>query len=161
MKKLNSDDIIKSFRVVHGDKYDYSKFVYNGLHKKSIISCPIHGEFEQVVANHLHGEGCPVCGRIFRSKTQAMGKKAFIEKARKVHGNKYDYSEVNYVNNKTKVIIICPVHGKFEQRPDEHLKGRGCQKCIGRNRTKEDFINEAEAVHRGRYFIVSQCSISV
>lgn len=151
MKKLSVDEILKRFRVVHRNKYDYSKFVYTGLHDKSIIVCPIHGEFEQIVANHLKGEGCPACGKALRSASQSMGRKAFIEKARKVHGDKYDYSKVEYVNNKTKVCIICPVHGEFKQRPDEHLKGRGCQKCVGRNRSKEDFILEAEKIHKGRY----------
>ena len=50
----------------------------------------------------------------------------FIEKANLVHNNKYDYSLVNYINNKTKVKIICKIHGAFEQIPDSHLRGRGC-----------------------------------
>lgn len=53
----------------------------------------------------------------------------FIEKARKIHGNKYDYSKVVYVNSQTKVCIICPIHGEFWQRPNDHLNGYGCNKC--------------------------------
>lgn len=54
----------------------------------------------------------------------------FIEKAKKIHGNKYDYGKVNYVNNKTKVCIICPEHGEFWQTPRAHIcKQHGCPKC--------------------------------
>ena len=58
-----------------------------------------------------------------------LTKEEFIEKARQVHGDKYDYSKVEYKNNKTKICIVCPIHGEFWQRPNDHLNGRGCDKC--------------------------------
>lgn len=81
----------------------------------------------------------------------------FIERARKVHDDKYDYSKVEYANSRTKVCIICPEHGAFLQLPYDHLKGRGCRKC-GIIRTHnyqrksiEDFINQAISIHNNRY----------
>ena len=76
----------------------------------------------------------------------------FIKKARKVHGDKYDYSKVEYVNNHTKVCIICPKHGEFWQVPNSHLNGNGCPACVGLKRlTKEEFINRANRVHNYKY----------
>ena len=68
-------------------------------------------------------------------------KKKFIEKSIKKHGDKYDYSKVEYINNRTKVCIICSEHGEFWQTPNKHLSGRGCSKCSGKyKKTTEDFI---------------------
>ena len=53
----------------------------------------------------------------------------FIAKAKAVHGNRYDYSKVVYVNTQTKVCIICKEHGEFWQKPKNHLCGNGCVKC--------------------------------
>ena len=76
----------------------------------------------------------------------------FIEKSRKVHGDKYDYSKVNYVNAKTKVCIICPIHGEFWQTPDLHLQGSGCSLCGGKIQLSEDeFIRRANLVHNNKY----------
>lgn len=75
----------------------------------------------------------------------------FIEGARKVHGNKYDYSRVQYKNNKEKIEIICPIHGSFLQTPQHHLKGCGCPKCAGRDNTTEDFLRKAKQVHGDKY----------
>ena len=76
----------------------------------------------------------------------------FITKARQVHGDKYDYSKVEYINNSTKVCIICPEHGEFWQRPNHHLSGHGCPKC--KNVFKKDtetFINQAKEIHGDKY----------
>lgn len=60
--------------------------------------------------------------------------KMFVEKANNVHFNKYDYSKVDYINSKTKVCIICPIHGEFFQIPNSHIRGHGCQKCKADNK---------------------------
>lgn len=122
--KLTTDEFIARSRNVHGDKYDYSKVRYVNARCKVTIICPEHGEFEQKAGKHLSGQGCPNCVSFARSTTDM-----FVMKARKVHGDKYDYSKVKYVNGKTKVTIICPEHGEFEQMPSSHLKGHGCVKC--------------------------------
>ena len=116
-KKLNTEDFIKRAKEVHGDKYDYSKVEYKGNSKKVIIICPEHREFEQIPANHLRGAGCKKCATIETHKKQSNTTESFIKKAKEVHGDKYDYSKVEYINNREKVIIICPEHGPFKQKP--------------------------------------------
>ena len=73
--------------------------------------------------------GCPLCAPDKISKTKTLTKEDFIERAKRVHGEKYNYELVDYVNSQTKVKIICPIHGLFEQIPNNHLKGCGCPKC--------------------------------
>ena len=142
-----TEQFIEKARKVHGDKYDYSKVNYVNSSTKVTIICPIHGEFEQTPNKHLLGQGCPKCAGGIKLTT-----KNFIEKARKVHGDKYDYSKVNYVNNRTKVIIICPEHGEFEQTPASHLTGSGCPMCVGGIKfSKEQFIEKAREVHGDKY----------
>ena len=84
-----------------------------------------------------------------------MTTEEFIQKAKAVHGDKYDYSKVEYVNYRTRLLIICPKHGEFWQRPDIHLQGKGCTKCgrerigIASSKSKEQFLQEApDAVYR-------------
>ncbi|MBR6517583.1 MAG: hypothetical protein IKT40_12200 [Bacilli bacterium] len=154
-KKLTTEEFVKKARLVHGDKYDYSKVEYNGTHKKVIIICPIHGEFEQTPHDHLVG-GCKQCYNDHRGDYVRSNTTKFIEKAKKVHGDRYDYSKVNYIDNKTNVIIICPIHGEFLQTPNTHLKGCGCYECTKYNIKKnmintEEFINRAKLVHGDRY----------
>lgn len=113
----------------HGDKYDYSKLAFNGVNKKIIITCPIHGDFIQIAHSHLSGIGCPKCGFEKTHNGRVLTTSDFIEKSKKKHGDKYDYSLVKYINNTNKVIIICPIHGQFEQTPHNHKRGGGCKKC--------------------------------
>lgn len=76
---------------------------------------------------------------------------SFIIRAETVHGNKYGYSQVNYINNRVKVEIICKVHGVFIQAPTDHLSGRGCSYCAGKNKTTQSFIKEASLIHGTKY----------
>ena len=147
MKKLTNSIFIKRSKKSHGDKYDYSKVNYIDCYTKVIIICPKHGEFEQLPRFHLEGKGCKKCGGSEKLTTEE-----FINKANKIHNNKYDYSKVNYINNSTKVTIICPVHGKFEQISNSHLSGKGCKKCGGTEKlTTEEFINKANKIHNNKY----------
>ncbi len=75
----------------------------------------------------------------------------FIFKSKSIHHDKYVYDLVNYINAKTKIKIICPIHGIFEQTPNGHLSGKGCGKCVGKNKTNEDFIDIAMNIHRNKY----------
>lgn len=120
-KKLTTEEFIKKAREVHGNKYDYSKVIYNGLHKKVCIVCPEHGEFWQEAGSHLKGRGCPICWYKKNGNSCRKSLEVFIEQARKIHGDKYDYSKVKYINSFTKVCIICPEHGEFWQTPVHHL----------------------------------------
>ena len=117
---------------MHGDKYDYSNVEYVNNDIKVCIICPIHGEFWQLPNAHLQGHGCCKCANNKKLTTEE-----FIEKAKEVHGDKYDYSKVEYINNKTKVIITCHIHGEFLQLPNAHLQGHGCDKCNESHLEKE------------------------
>ena len=156
-KRISTEYFINKAREVHGKKYDYSKTNYVDAKTKVCIICHKHGEFWQTPSNHLNGQGCPKCGIESRQKTQSSTKDEFVKKAREVHGGKYDYSKVDYVNNSTKVCIICPKHGEFWQIPSNHLKGQGCPKCgiearkESRSSTTEEFIKKAREVHGDKY----------
>ena len=152
MRKLSNEDFIVKAIKVHGNHYDYSKVNYVNAKTKITIICPIHGEFEQLPYSHLNGSGCPFCYGSFKSTDID-----FIKKSNKVHNNKYDYSKVNYINNNTKVIIICPEHGEFEQKPSNHIMGQGCPKCKSKKnkerqtKTNKKFIEESINVHGDFY----------
>ena len=128
-KKLTTEDFIEKAKEVHGNKYDYSKVNYKNISTKITIVCPIHGEFEQAPCKHLSGSGCPKCGIISRVSSSRSNTEDFIKKAKEVHGDWYDYDKVDYITATTKVIIRCPTHGEFEQKPSNHLQGQGCPIC--------------------------------
>jgi protein-arginine kinase activator protein McsA len=123
-KVKTTNKFIAQANEIHNNKYDYSKTNYTTGIIKVIIICPIHGEFKQDPYNHLQGKGCPKCGKVYKPTTEE-----FIQKVRGVHGDKYDYSLFKYVTSSTASEIICPIHGKFKQTPQNHLKGKGCFKC--------------------------------
>lgn len=148
---MTKEEFIIKARTIHGNKYDYSKVEYKGVDTKVYIICPVHGEFYQTPYVHLKGHGCRQCGFDNSKQKQKNNIDDFIAKARKIHGDKYDYSKVEYVNANTKVLIICPKHGEFLCSPSNHLKGRGCPKCIGRFKTTDEFIKQARAIHGDKY----------
>lgn len=125
----SNNKVIEEFVEIHGYKYDYSKFNYVNNKTKSVIICPIHGEFEQNSYNHIKGKGCPKCGVLQSSKSRSKHKETFIKEGNLIHNSFYNYNNVKYVNWKTNVEIICPKHGSFFQSPHNHIKGSGCYKC--------------------------------
>ena len=190
--RYTTEEVIEKFKEIHKDKYTYEHFVYNGSHTKSIVTCPVHGDFLVTPNKYLLGRGCPKCANnikltndefkrriieIFgeeyllnevnyqccKSKIKLYCKKhgyfvstAYhllqghgcpkcgvkknadkkrlticdcIERFREIHGDKYDYSKMDYINIRTKVCIICPEHGEFWQTPQKHMSGQGCPKC--------------------------------
>lgn len=151
-KKTTSEFIQIAYKV-YGDRYDYSKVDYINTDSKIIIICKIHGEFLQTPHLHINRLcGCKKCSNIKQSKRQAKSIDKFIYESNKIHKNKYDYSQVIYKNNRTKIYIICNIHGIFSQIPDNHLKGFGCSKCTGKNKKTTDeikilFINK----HKDKY----------
>lgn len=129
-RRKDRDQFIEDSRKIHGNKYDYSKVEYVNNRTPVIIGCPIHGDFQQIPHAHLAGQGCDLCGRDRIANLHRKGTEKFIQEAREKHGNKYDYSQVVYVNNKTNVTVICPKHGPFEVMPLSHIKDlNGCPKC--------------------------------
>ena len=153
MLTMTTEDFIKQAKKIHGDKYDYLKCVFSGMHEKITLNCPIHGEFTMQARVHLNGGGCYKCkGDKMWDTRGRVTTEEFIEKARKVHGDKYDYSKVEYVNNHTKVCIICHEHGEFWQTPNCHLDGRGCSKCSKVYRGDGTyFIEKAREIHGDKY----------
>lgn len=151
----NNDDIIRDFKNIHGDRYDYSLVEYIKSYLKVSIICKEHGVFKQGPSSHLLGKGCPIC-----AGNVNYGGKEFIEKSKAIHGDKYDYSTVNYVKNRYNVDITCKKHGVFSMKPYNHLSGRGCYKC-GREsiaRHKEDnpvgwsITNWSKAAKKSNHF---------
>ena len=115
---------IKEAKEAHGDLYDYSKTKYINYDTKIIIICGKHGEREQYPYVHIK-HGCNSCN----DDNKRLSNEEFIRRANKLYNNKYDYSETNYRNKKSKLTIICPQHGKFEKNAADHLHGRECPKC--------------------------------
>jgi len=151
-KKINLEQFIKKAKEVHGNKYDYSKTKYINNRTKICIICPKHGEFWQAPGIHLEGHGCKKCAIEYKSNLRKYSAEEFIKKAREVHGDKYDYSKVNYINSQTKVCIICPEHGEFWQKPNNHLQGQRCGGCHGTHKLgTESFIEEAKKIHGNKY----------
>ncbi len=149
MISQKTSQFIEKARLIHGDKYDYSKVEYITSREKVIIICKTHEyEFLQAPYNHLSGRGCMKCGIHNKSNTQD-----FIEKAKLIHGEKYDYSKVEYIKNHKKVIIICKTHEyEFLQAPSNHLIGHGCMKCgIHNKQTTNEFIEKAKLIHGDKY----------
>ena len=146
MAKLKTTQaFIEEARMVHGDKYDYSKADYQGSHTKFCVICPKHGEFLVTPTNHLKGRGCPKC--TFTRTTED-----FIRKSREIFGDKYDYSKAVYKSAQDLVTIICPEHGEFQIRACNHIQGHGCAKCSKNKRyTTESFIEAARSTHGDIY----------
>lgn len=155
--RYTTESFIEEAREVHGDKYNYSEAEYITAHKHLIIICPKHGEFKMSPTAHLTGSGCKLCGYESASEKQTSNTEEFIAKAKAIHGDKFDYSLVDYKRNSMKVKIICPTHGIFEQTVSDHLSGYGCNQCgieataDARRKTTEQFIEEAKAIHGDTY----------
>jgi len=115
---------VEKSRQLHHESYDYSQTIYKDARTKAVIICRLHGLFKQKPSAHLAGRGCAKCANV-----ATLTIDIFIDKATKIHRHKYNYSQVKYVNNVTKIIIICLQHGEFEQNPNAHLSGHGCRKC--------------------------------
>ena len=158
---FTTDIFIKRAKEIHGDKYDYSLVDYVNAKTRIKIICPVHGKFLQIPYNHLSGKGCKECGCIENGKNRSITLEKFLEKARKVHGEKYDYSKSKIENYKTKIEIICKIHGSFFQTPNNHLSGKGCKECgkesilnhIQENcsSSTEDFIEKSKILHGDTY----------
>lgn len=149
--KMTTKEFISKAKIVHKNKYDYSKTVYMDQRSRLTIVCKIHGPFIQLARAHLAGQGCPKCS-LQSPKRYKKDLNHFIEKSRRIHGNKYDYSETEYLSANKSLIIICPVHGRFKQRASAHTAGQGCPKC-GQSKpiSHNEFIAKAQIIHNDKY----------
>lgn len=165
--KTNSPDVfITRAKEKHGDRYDYSKVVYENTNKKVIIVCRDHGDFLVTPKNHVsNGSGCPECALISRSEKQKGRKRPgiggvkskdtewFVEKCKGIHNNRYEYNNTIYVNAKSTVKVTCVEHGDFELLASAHMQGQGCAKCAYGDRvmTIDEFIAKGNEVHNNKY----------
>lgn len=155
-RRDTTESFIKKARLVHGDKYDYSKVVYVGSQDGVTITCPIHGEFQMRPNSHLMGEGCRRCKNEKLSKIFSDSTEVFIKKAKSVYGDKYDYSLVEYNGSYIPVNIICKKHGVFAAVPNGFLQGHGCPTCGHESShhlkyDNEKFVSAARKVHGDKY----------
>ncbi len=157
MSDKTKEFINKAIKI-HGEKYDYSKVEYTGATNKIIIYCNKHdNNFLMTPTNHLSGQKCILCAKENRIKLRTYTNEKFIQEAKIKHGDKYDYSNVEYIDSLTEVIIICKIHGPFNQKPVKHLQGHNCIECsnISRIKNKYDnndtFIIKANKIHKNIY----------
>jgi hypothetical protein len=144
---------------IHNNRYNYSKVEWKGVEEKIIVICDIHGEFIIRPQDHKDGRGCQICSKENFVQYNKYNTKIFIENAKLIWGEKYDYSKVNYDDSNTKIIIICNKHGEYLQLPQNHLK-YGCGAC-GRElnkrnielkeKSKIEFALKANKIHENSY----------
>lgn len=128
--KPTTEEWIERVAPLYNYRFDYSRVKYVDNKTNVIVICPEHGEFLVTPSNHIKGNGgCPKCCSELKHNSYSKTTEQFIKDAKKVHGDKYDYSKTIYYNNKEKVTIICPVHGDFKQLAGTHLSGSGCPAC--------------------------------
>lgn len=118
-------EFLVNARLTHGFHYLYSAVGYKSLQSNVLITCLEHGDFIKTARVHVHGAGCPKCKR----RLPPMYTEDFVEQARAVHGDTYDYSQSVYIGEKKELTIICRTHGAYKQRPLGHLRGVGCPNC--------------------------------
>lgn len=141
----NTEILIERAKEVHLDKYLYDKTKFISSKNKVIVTCPIHGDFEVLPTNLVKGRGCPKCG------DKGWTQEEFIEKAKQIHGDQFNYSKVQYQSFRKRIILTCNYCGHtFEVLPQHHIQGRKCPKCCERHKvTVEDFISRSLKSHPG------------
>ncbi len=141
----------------HGNKFTYAESEYVNMKTEITITCPLHGSYKQTPNLHVRSEGCKKCGYIKSGRSTAMTFAKFLDKARSVHGNTYDYKEDTFIGAGHPLTIICKTHGPFQQIAGVHIDNHGCPTCAiwqraeGNTKGTEWFIAKATAVHHGRY----------
>lgn len=150
---VSTSEFIIRAKEIHGNRYDYSDTTYLGMDRKATINCLIHGPFAQTPGNHLLGRGCKKCNVL---GARPLTTEQFIQKARAVHGDKYDYSCTVYASVSAKLLISCFYHGIFSQRANTHLNGCGCPDCGVENRARaerQDWLSKAKGRNARLYFL--------
>lgn len=147
----NKTIFVEKANEKHKNKYDYSLVDYINSQTKVKILCPVHGEFKQLPSSHLMGFGCQKCGFDASRKKKCSTKNKFCERANLLYGDKYDYSLVEYINEKTKTNIICPEHGTYSTTPERHLGGVGCPICSGVRLNHNELLKKFINIHGDKY----------
>lgn len=156
-QRLPQKKAIDEFKIIHNDRYDYSKVEYVNSKTSVAIVCKKHGLFFQKPEFHKAGHGCPQCGVDKNANKKRLDQGVVIKRFGVTHKHRYDYSKVEYVNSSTPVEIICKTHGSFFQVPYEHMKGANCPLCAfseksrGSHYTQDRLIDEFKAIHGDLY----------
>lgn len=142
---ITKNILLKKLNKIHNKKYDYSLLEIINHSTKIKIICPEHGIFEQLIGNHLSGNGCPICNSVKISKDE------YFNRCKKKHNDYYDYSLSEYIGTSKKIKIICPEHGIFEQRADNHMNGQRCIYCSNKKWSTSKFIKLSNEIHNKKY----------
>lgn len=149
MIKYTTEEFIEKAKAIHGIKYNYDGVIYTGSKNKITVKCIEHNYNFDISPNHLlRGAGCTKCSGNYKYTTEE-----FIEKAKIIHGARYEYTNFVYSSSHIKSKITCMVHGDFEQKPHEHIAGKGCKKCNNYKHVYDNnfFIPKATAIHNNKY----------
>lgn len=154
MKQEEQDKFIEECKKVHNGKYDYSITTYSGSKNNIEYICPKHGVITQNAHSHKTGHGCRYCAIEENHNKSRYTLEDFIKRMRKVHGDKYDFSQAEYIGSQEEITLICHEkdaleneHGAFSRKPYSLLQGHGCPKCNGRNKTTELWVAEAKRIY--------------
>lgn len=154
---MNTEEFIKRCSEIHNNFYNYEKTEFVNTREKVVITCPEHGDFAQRASSHLQGSSCRKCGFDKSGDKQRSSLGVFLQKAQEIHGDRYDYSQVEYVNNKKKIKVYCHKHDTwFYPTPVNHINQRTrCPKCGdesgGLKQRSTDFIERCTKIHNGFY----------
>lgn len=142
------EEFTKKANIVHKNFYTYDNVIYKNSNTKVLITCPVHGDYDQRPTNHLQGRGCRKC-----SNVEKYTPESFIEKAKIIHGERFIYDDTIYKSSHSFVNITCRIHGVFSQRPSSHLRGIGCAKCRDDKfrMSKDEFELKAKTLHNNKY----------
>ena len=157
MKKLTKEQFIEKAKLIHKGDYDYSLVEYVNYSTKVKLKCNNCGKiFEQTPRKHLSGQGCKKCETLKSAKEKTLTAEQFIEKAKLIHYDKYDYSKVEYDNSHTKVLLKCNKHNYwFKQTPTNHLQGKGCPICkkekLRQLKTATNFVEKSKLIYGNKY----------
>lgn len=150
--KKSNEYILNELNIIHSNKYKYHNLDFNSIKKadKIQIICNEHGVFKQSYKHHYNGSGCPKCANVFKKDS-----KLFIEELKKMD-NTLNYGQVEYINNKTNINIICPKHGAFMITPNQIInqvrEGRQiCVECYSYNKRFDAFLEKANNKYNNKY----------
>ena len=128
-RALSQEEFERKANEVHGGAYTYTKSKYTRSHEKVLITCSIHGDFEQSANGHLQGARCPDCSKLSQIEKQLLPKEEFVRRSRDCHGDKYSYEKSIFRGVKAQITVTCDIHGDFSQMAENHMNGNGCPKC--------------------------------
>jgi hypothetical protein len=155
------DEFLAKATVVHQGRYRYFVSRFSGSCKQAVIECLIHGTFRQYPLNHLKGHGCAKCGSVVSARKKIKGLDFFLTQAIAQHGTRYDYSKVVLDKLDQPVTIICSIHGDFQKKPGDHLRGQGCQKCsirVHRAASRSGWM-EAQNGRPALLYVIEMCNV--